>query len=474
MTRERASPAQPDPNETAAFTGPREMPCFRSGGPNSIITVREEAIPRNVRKPANIWKESGTAEIWFWAFCIFMLTSPFTFILIGADPTVSLERDPTTLRRTTEGTQWTVYAIRAGIMTIAIASCASRLEIAVSYLPRLKSLFAFVLWATLSLLWTDMFPATINSMAQIWPLIIVGICLTTILSLENFERIFLYSGALMAASSVIFSIFFPSYGVHQFSDVSQSVHAGAWRGVYMHKNHLGHAAAIYAAGLLFASRTVIGSKIFKFTLFSAMIFLIIMSGSASPFVIMAASPFVVLITVLLNPTIRVISLAYLGLCSIIILSFWNNILEMLGRDPTLTGRTRIWEIAFESIMEQPIWGYGYMSPTYGGFVFQVKTAMGITDPHNGYLDITLALGLIGLSLFLWSTISLWRSARALQAARQAQPRSGLVVSAIVAAWMIGSFSESVFRPLTAPATLGFLALCAMGYGTRSQANTPDA
>jgi exopolysaccharide production protein ExoQ len=75
--------------------------------------------------------------------------------------------------------------------------------------------------------------------------------------------------------------------------------------------------------------------------------------------------------------------------------------EMLGRDPTLTGRTRIWE-GLLSIGTNPWVGTGYESFWLGprlDLVFE-KTGQRINEAHNGYLEVYLNLGLIGLSLLV--------------------------------------------------------------------------
>ena len=72
-------------------------------------------------------------------------------------------------------------------------------------------------------------------------------------------------------------------------------------------------------------------------------------------------------------------------------------------NPTLTGRTEIWAFALSLVREQPIFGWGYEA-IFGtgpdgvaarnaiGFVREMPTS------HNGYVDILLQLGAVGLFL----------------------------------------------------------------------------
>jgi O-antigen ligase len=82
-----------------------------------------------------------------------------------------------------------------------------------------------------------------------------------------------------------------------------------------------------------------------------------------------------------------------------------TILEALGRDPTLTGRTRIWEIV-RAQNTNPLVG--------GGFMMFWDTAVGasaiedigadLNTAHNGYLEMYLDGGLIGESLLIFMLI----------------------------------------------------------------------
>lgn len=74
----------------------------------------------------------------------------------------------------------------------------------------------------------------------------------------------------------------------------------------------------------------------------------------------------------------------------------------LGRSENLTGRTDIWAKLFSAADSHPFGGYGF-----GGFwtpETQEET-FGIKEAHNGYLDVYLALGILGLAL----NVTFWLS-----------------------------------------------------------------
>jgi O-antigen ligase len=87
------------------------------------------------------------------------------------------------------------------------------------------------------------------------------------------------------------------------------------------------------------------------------------------------------------------------------------ILGYFGKDLTLTGRTEIWPLVIDKIIERPFIGYGFRGFWHhidGESAYIVRALRwGVPDSHNGFLDLTLSLGLLGLSLFLviyWTTL----------------------------------------------------------------------
>ena len=78
------------------------------------------------------------------------------------------------------------------------------------------------------------------------------------------------------------------------------------------------------------------------------------------------------------------------------------ILEALGRDPTLTTRVPMWEFLL-SMVKNPILGFGYESFWLGSRQELMIAEFAIArQAHNGYLNIYLDLGLVGLGfVVLW-------------------------------------------------------------------------
>jgi exopolysaccharide production protein ExoQ len=94
-----------------------------------------------------------------------------------------------------------------------------------------------------------------------------------------------------------------------------------------------------------------------------------------------------------------LSLPLLLLCTQEFSSVFTPLLQSLGRDPTFTGRTDIWKhITFTTV--NPLIGAGFYNFWGGPGGNAIREAMqtGVPNAHDGYLDIFLDGGLIGVFL----------------------------------------------------------------------------
>jgi O-antigen ligase len=124
-----------------------------------------------------------------------------------------------------------------------------------------------------------------------------------------------------------------------------------------------------------------------------------------------------------------------------------TLVENLGKDPTLTGRTEIWAEVLTLPVSRLV-GAGYESFWLGQRLQQVWARfpdMLITEAHNGYLEMYLTLGWVGVSLLAGIMISGYRAASAVF--RKDPDMSGLYLAWWVAAAVRG-LTEAAFRMLS--------------------------
>ncbi|MET1756159.1 O-antigen ligase family protein [Novosphingobium sp. RD2P27] len=310
----------------------------------------------------------------------------------------------------------------------------------------------------MSAFWSDSFSTTLNAALALILLVLTGFLIGVRLPLHLAARALIHSGAIMAVASVLMWLLYPAYGAHQAGDASQAVHAGAWRGVYLHKNHFGPLCAIYLSAVLLASRRVLPSQAYRWGLAAFLSFLIIQSWSASAIALVPLALFLTWLVVVLNPAEKLLAGSAAALGGMAAVLSAGVLLASLGRDATLTGRTEIWQTALTYIVREPLIGYGFGSGVYAGFVVEVGRLHGVHDAHNGYLDLLLGAGVIGLALFLAAVVAAWIIARGVYSFGGSYGAGALVLAAVLDGFLIAGLTEANVRPLSAVAGLAFCAL----------------
>jgi O-antigen ligase len=113
----------------------------------------------------------------------------------------------------------------------------------------------------------------------------------------------------------------------------------------------------------------------------------------------------------LVPALLVLLLVVTG-ALIVLATGYEQALAFLGKDPTITSRTVIWELVMEWVADRPLLGYGYQAFWVGSPAEAIWAQMTWkpTHAHNGFLELWLDLGLVGLALFLFGVaLALWKS-----------------------------------------------------------------
>lgn len=90
----------------------------------------------------------------------------------------------------------------------------------------------------------------------------------------------------------------------------------------------------------------------------------------------------------------------------------GTLIEMLGRDRTLTGRTEIWDAVIR-LVPNPLIGCGYESFWLGDRLMKLWATFWYhpNQSHNGYLEIYLNLGWIGLFLLAGVVVTAYLHSR---------------------------------------------------------------
>jgi O-antigen ligase len=183
-----------------------------------------------------------------------------------------------------------------------------------------------------------------------------------------------------------------------------------FRGAFDHKNNLGKIMALTTLVLICVARER-RLRVMAAITAAVSFVLVVIAGSATGLVVLVTMLSLLPFLRLLKRDMRL--LVAIGIAAILVLGIGilfaaptiSALTSILGRDATLTGRTALWPYVVEMIIRRPWLGYGYEAfwLWQGGLRASVDEAAGWmpAQAHNGFLDVSLNVGLIGLALFVF-------------------------------------------------------------------------
>ncbi|MFZ3217910.1 MAG: O-antigen ligase family protein [Candidatus Acidiferrales bacterium] len=251
--------------------------------------------------------------------------------------------------------------------------------------------------------------------------------------------------AICVVLSIAFLVVLPDYG-------ADAAYAGAWRGVFFHKNALGLYMVVATVTFLCFHAETIFELAGKWLLVLLSVGLLIGSQSAGSYVVMLAAIVLIPLFRLLHiywkrliPAGTII-LAFLLVAVGYLLSHIDIALQMLGKDATLTGRIPLWKTVLALSEAHRGLGYGF-----GGFWAVNSGAVWLSinwkpgKAHNGFIDILLELGVVGLCIFALNTvIAAWRSVKLIARERTQESQWPLLMLSVIL--LYGLFEINLILP----------------------------
>ena len=297
-------------------------------------------------------------------------------------------------------------------------------------LPRLRGLFLrnpyvilYILIALSSAIWSLHPDLTIRrGCAYVLTIGIAGY-IAVRFTTEQALRVLARSFEICAVCSVILILLSPDIGIMHAAEYGGEELEGNWKGIYPHKNVFGFAmaVAVFVQLLLIALSSKRSVSAYAWAIFYFA--LIVLSKSATALLISMSYFFVLTIYTIWtrNKLIgyKVLFLTVSAAALLFLASFLDAglFLGLIGKDPTLTGRTDIWSAVIELIYEKPVLGWGYRAmwvPTDLVTMWVDKKCgdWGVPSAHNAFLEVTLELGLLGLTALLpMILLAFWRGVR---------------------------------------------------------------
>jgi O-antigen ligase len=225
---------------------------------------------------------------------------------------------------------------------------------------------------------------------------------------KHFATLLMLTAGTVLVLSYLGVLLVPRLAIHQASDLGEPELAGAWRGIYGHKNIAAGVMAVFVYAGWFAARMgrplaggLVAIASFVFLLFSggkSELGMLLIVGVIAAVVERAGSIWAKALVVL-GPLAL---LAFLTVGSVAS-SAARAVLGALSINPTFTGRTEIWKFAFEAISEHPWKGHGFEAFWYSeslryGVEDSTRWMAAVATSHNSYVDLALTIGIPGLAL----------------------------------------------------------------------------
>jgi O-antigen ligase len=316
------------------------------------------------------------------------------FFLSGAITTMFMTPGASAL----EGNAFGRATMGISYLAVAVMLVRYRREVLLVF-RRNRSLVALVALGFASSLWAETPELSFRRCGATVGTTLLGVALSIKLTLEEQLRLLSWMFRILAILSLGCVLLFPSYGI---SDT------GEWQGVFGFKNFFGSQMAV---SILIEWQLPANTRWSKALNRAALLLsgcLLISSNSITS--LMAIVGTFVLVEIYKFATLRLRMPLYATVVApllIVSLGFVlvapkSDAFAFIGRSSDLTGRTEIWRWVTSAIQERPILGYGY-----AGFWTESASAavdravdVKVTYSHNGYLDILLTNGVLGLSLAL--------------------------------------------------------------------------
>jgi exopolysaccharide production protein ExoQ len=255
----------------------------------------------------------------------------------------------------------------------------------------------------LSSLWSPDVKESLIGISQLFYIVVFGLCIAERAAPWSLLKALYTAMMVLVLASLLVSILIPQYGVGIY------VNAGAWRGIYVEKNHLAAVCAYgFASCFCLAMRTEFRNLKYLISLI-IILFVSVMVKSSILTVSIFAVPAIFVIAYIYNNS-KVLGGMFLLISILFLFSailLMPIVLDLLGEDATFNGRTELWAIAYDAFAQRPFFGYGYRGfwPSMHSEIFS-SISWNVRSSHNSWIEVALQAGVFGLLCLggIWLTL----------------------------------------------------------------------
>jgi O-antigen ligase len=287
-----------------------------------------------------------------------------------------------------------------------------------AYLRANAPILLFFVFCAISILWSE-YPALAFKrwFKSIGDIVMVLVILTDPNPVAAIKRVFKRIAFLLLPLSVLFILFFPKLS----TAIDPSSHITYYSGVTGQKNALGQTCMICGLAMLWSFLGAWENRATpqrnRHLSASGLIVLVAIGLIVRADSMTSLSCFTLAAAVMVLCTRRWVSTHTRGVHFLVagavaiplfavFIDSAGTLLQSVGRSSTLTGRTAVWK-AVLSLHTNPLLGTGFESFWLGDRILRVwdMAQKGLHESLNGYLEVYLNLGYIGLLFLFWMLIS---------------------------------------------------------------------
>ncbi len=276
--------------------------------------------------------------------------------------------------------------------------------------PISLSVVIFFVWMLFSYGWSLSPSATRFDLLQTIPGFLTSYVLASVLSYSDIKSSMLWLARVVVGSTLLAVAIFPETRIHIDDGFVDGTYPG-WHGFFSHKNSLSPVLVLSLISVLVFET----QRLVKWLMIGSISALLVLSTSITGIsgALVALCVYIWLKMVAGSDTRSrsFLVASTLAMASFFIAAIFASlglVVSASGKDMSFSGRTDIWSTTVQFISERPLQGYGLgglFSPVGGVHsqeTIQFWRAVGFDayHPHNGLLDVTLQLGIVGAAVFI--------------------------------------------------------------------------
>jgi O-antigen ligase len=337
----------------------------------------------------------------FWGLLLFV--GALDAILTSFDPTAGGASSVGNLKM--QATSGFIY-----LSTFFLVLC--RIEKFLYFSQKNLLILLFLLIPIFSIFWSIAPDVTARRAVALVGTSVFAMYLAFAMSADRILRILAAVYALTAVVSLILAVGLPTYGTHQFGE-----YVGVWRGLYAQKNEFGATMAMGAIVLFLCPTRSAKERLLVRMAIVLCLFLMVMSESRAAWIAFSCVCLAAFAVKRIGgagakTSVKVfILLLFSAIIGGAIIQNATPLLELIGKESTLNGRTDVWSLALDRAADRPLLGYGYRAYWIDGNKDRLQSYEGWSDHinhgHNTYLDLFVELGCLGIFAFALVVISLF-------------------------------------------------------------------